>query len=388
MAVFRFIITLLTVSLLASACNALAAPEIVQPAAGSTLSGSAQTFSWSLNDVEESEIDKWWLYVGTSVGARDIANSGDLGKDTEYDVIGMPIDGSIVHIRLWYFRSARWSYVDSSYIAATIDAEVATPAMISPAGGSELNGASVSFEWRDNNTPVNFWWLYLGSRQGSRDIYDSGRDIRSQTSVTVNQLPVDGSTIYARLWFHTAADGWQYADTEYFTGDDVDDGPDPDSRYAASRFLAQATFGPTPDSVQQLLNSSYADWIAAQQALPLNTLLQAFDEQQALNPDSAPSRDWIFESFWRRSVTAEDQLRQRVAFALSQLFVISLRDGGVASAPRGAADFYSRLEQHAFGNFRQLLEEVTLHPMMGLYLSHLGNEKGDPGHAALYHWFV
>jgi len=345
MAVFRFIFILLTVSLLASACNALAAPEINQPATGSTLSGSAQTFSWSPNDVEESgdnaEVAKWWLYVGTSVGAGDIANSGDLGKDTEYEVIGLPIDGSIVHIRLWYFSSARWSYVDSSYIAATIDAEVATPVMISPASGSELNGASASFEWRDNNTPVNFWWLYLGSRQGSNDIYDSGRDVRSQTSVTVNQLPVDGSTIYARLWFRTTADGWQYADTEYFTAnDDVDDEPDPDSPHAASRFLAQATFGPTPDSVQQLLNSSYADWIATQQALPLNTLLQAFDEQQALNPDSAPSRDWIFESYWRRSVTAEDQLRQRVAFALSQLFVISLRDGGVASAPRGAADFY------------------------------------------------
>jgi len=136
-----------------------------------------------------------------------------------------------------------------------------------------------------------------------------------------------------------------------------DDTVYPDSPYAASRFLAQATFGPTPGSVQQLMNSSYADWIATQQALPLNTLLQAFDESQALNPDSAPSRDWIFESFWRRSVTAEDQLRQRVAFALSQLFVISLRDGGVANSPRGAADFYSRLEQHAFGNFRQLLEE-------------------------------
>ena len=73
----------------------------------------------------------------------------------------------------------------------------------------------------------------------------------------------------------------------------------------------------------------------------------------------------------------DDQLRQRIAFALSQIFVISLRDGGVANSPRGAADFYSRLEQQAFGNFRNLLEEVTLHPAMGMYLSHLGNQKGD-----------
>lgn len=147
--------------------------------------------------------------------------------------------------------------------------------------------------------------------------------------------------------------------------------------FEASRFLAHATFGPTLETIQQLQNTTYGDWIAEQMSLPYKTLREAFDEQQQLNPDSAPSRDWIFESFWRRSVVNEDQLRQRVAFALSQLFVISLRDGGVASMPRGAADFYSRLEQHAFGNFRELLEVVALHPVMGLYLSHLGNEKGD-----------
>ena len=148
--------------------------------------------------------------------------------------------------------------------------------------------------------------------------------------------------------------------------------------YAASRFLAQTTFGPTTEAIEQLRLSTYDDWITNQFEMPAKTLRDDFDALQALNPDSAPSRDWIFESFWRRSVTSEDQLRQRVAFALSQLFVISLRDGGVAAFPRGAADFYSRLELNAFGNFRTLLEEVTLHPMMGAYLSHLGNEKGDP----------
>lgn len=149
------------------------------------------------------------------------------------------------------------------------------------------------------------------------------------------------------------------------------------TRFNASRFLAQSTFGPTMAAIDALYESDYESWISEQVALPYKTLREDFDDQQLLNPESAPSRDWIFESFWRRSVINEDQLRQRVAFALSQLFVISLRDGGVASSVRGAADFYSRLEQQAFGNFRTLLEEVTLHPVMGLYLSHLGNEKGD-----------
>jgi len=119
MAVYRSILILLTVWLLASGSNALAAPEITQPSAGSTLSSSAQTFTWSLNDVDAVEVDQWWLYVGTSIGARDIANSGDLGKDTEYDVIGMPTDGSIVHTRLWYHTAADgWQSEDYEYITS------------------------------------------------------------------------------------------------------------------------------------------------------------------------------------------------------------------------------------------------------------------------------
>ncbi|MBX2886868.1 MAG: hypothetical protein KTR32_43375 [Granulosicoccus sp.] len=223
MAVYRFVLRFLTICMLACASNVLSASEIVQPLAGSTLSGSTQTFTFSPDD---TDVTQRWLYVGTSVGASDIANSGNLGVRTEYDVVGIPIDGSIVHARLWYFSSERWNYVDNSYTAATVDAEATTPAMISPAGGSVLAGASVDFQWHDNNTPVSYWWLYIGSRKGGSDLYDSGRDLRNKTSVTVDQLPVDGSTVYVRLWFYTAADRWQYADTEYLTAEGTTDGGD------------------------------------------------------------------------------------------------------------------------------------------------------------------
>lgn len=146
----------------------------------------------------------------------------------------------------------------------------------------------------------------------------------------------------------------------------------------ASRFLAQTTFGPTTAAIDDLLRTSYSRWIDAQIDLPMSSMLDAFDTLQLANPTSAPSRDWVFESFWTQAVKAEDQLRQRMAFALSQIFVISLREGAVASFPRGVADFYTQLASGAFGNFRNLLEQVTLHPMMGAYLSHLGNEKGNP----------
>ena len=77
---------------------------------------------------------------------------------------------------------------------------------------------------------------------------------------------------------------------------------------------------------------------------------------------------------WWYSTVQQDQLRQRVAFALSQIFVVST-NGDVSHFPKGIASYYDMLARNAFGNFRQLLEDVTLHPMMGVYLTHIGNHK-------------
>jgi len=84
-------------------------------------------------------------------------------------------------------------------------------------------------------------------------------------------------------------------------------------------------------------------------------------------------REW-----WRNAVTADDQLRQRVAFALSELFVISDHNADVEDFAIGTAGYYDLLVRNALGNYRQLLEEVTLSPLMGVYLSHLSNAKADP----------
>jgi uncharacterized protein (DUF1800 family) len=68
-----------------------------------------------------------------------------------------------------------------------------------------------------------------------------------------------------------------------------------------------------------------------------------------------------------------------VAYALSQIFVVSLQQKSIANAKSNAtADFYDMLSRDAFGNFRTLIEDVTLHPAMGQYLSALGNSKEDP----------
>jgi len=76
-------------------------------------------------------------------------------------------------------------------------------------------------------------------------------------------------------------------------------------------------------------------------------------------------------------VTGPDQLRQRVAFALSEIFVISDVNGTISNAQEGAANYYDVLVNGAFGNFRTLLENVALSPMMGIYLSSLRNAKAQ-----------
>lgn len=80
--------------------------------------------------------------------------------------------------------------------------------------------------------------------------------------------------------------------------------------------------------------------------------------------------------WWRQAIQAEDQLRQRVAFALSQILVVSAHDG-LSAEQFGLANYYDILLRNAFGNYRDLLEEVTRNPVMGEYLSMKGNRKPD-----------
>ena len=146
----------------------------------------------------------------------------------------------------------------------------------------------------------------------------------------------------------------------------------PESR-EASRFLLQSTFGPDRDAIKALTGTTPAAWIDAQMALPASTQL-AYVKQNSNGSDKR-ARHYIW---WQNAVEAEDQLRQRMAFALSQIFVISDLDYALSNSQYGMASFYDTLVEHAFGSYRELLESVTLHPAMGIYLSHVRNEKADP----------
>lgn len=145
----------------------------------------------------------------------------------------------------------------------------------------------------------------------------------------------------------------------------------------ASRFLQQSSFGPNSNEIANLSNLGYSNWISAQFSAPQKLHKTYMDSAAAKlsNGLKGLSQNQFLESFWQQAITGEDQLRQRVSFALSQILVISFQDGNVSNYPRGVAGYYDTLASHAFGNFRDLLEAVSRHPMMGLYLTSLRNQK-------------
>ena len=163
------------------------------------------------------------------------------------------------------------------------------------------------------------------------------------------------------------------------TGSDV-----PASREAAARFLTQASFGPTDASVQRVMDLGYGQWIEEQLTKPITkhqanweTLDAVAKAASGATASTTVGPDGVTHSFWRGAIAGEDQLRQRVAFALSQIFVISLQDGNLSNNPRAVANYYDMLAVNGLGNYRDLIEDISLHPMMGTYLTSLGNRKAD-----------
>jgi len=144
----------------------------------------------------------------------------------------------------------------------------------------------------------------------------------------------------------------------------------------SSRILTQATFGPTAEEINRLQSMGTAAWFNDQFAKPQTLHLVYMNDALASMPAGQQlSENQFLESFWQQAITGEDQLRQRVTYALSQIFVISFQNDVLATMPRGVAHYYDTLSAFAFGNFRDLLEAVTRNPMMGVYLSSLRNEK-------------
>ncbi|SIT07857.1 DUF1800 family protein [Achromobacter sp. MFA1 R4] len=149
----------------------------------------------------------------------------------------------------------------------------------------------------------------------------------------------------------------------------------------ASRFLAQATFGPTPADIQAVVRDGYAAWLDAQLAMPPSQthfdwllLQQKNTEAFKGNGINAP----LESTLWRKFISAPDQVRTRVAFSLSEIFVVGVSSITASWPLFGAAGFMDLLAEHALGNYQDLLTAVTRNLSMGCMLTYRGNRKEDP----------
>lgn len=161
--------------------------------------------------------------------------------------------------------------------------------------------------------------------------------------------------------------------------------PEPLTEMQAARFLSQASFGPSRPEIDALVASSLEQWFLTELDKPASLHLQDVlsfypDDGNFRDENNNPLQELVFrasDSFWEKAVAGDDQLRQRMAFALSQILVIS-RQSMLGQFSHTIAAYMDILTRGAFGNFRDLLEDVTYSPAMAVYLTYLRNEKADP----------
>lgn len=147
----------------------------------------------------------------------------------------------------------------------------------------------------------------------------------------------------------------------------------------AVRLLKQSTFGPSLTSVDELLTLGAEGWFQKQKTMDKSTwdALRDIVGTSVGDPKGAPNgREWIPELFLETAQNSPDQLRHRIAYVLSQLFVVSTRTD-LGHRDNAFTTYWDTLASHAFGNFRDLLENITTHPTMGHYLNMMGNKKTD-----------
>ncbi|WP_331351433.1 DUF1800 domain-containing protein [Cellvibrio sp. UBA7671] len=168
----------------------------------------------------------------------------------------------------------------------------------------------------------------------------------------------------------------------------IKDSPNYTSAKEAARFLAQTTFGPTAKDIDRIVRIGKTAWLDEQFSKPQTKHLLLLDQRfEQIGFVVQPEQDDSDEGYlrdlqrsdiwWEVALWGEDQLRQRIAYSLSQILVISNVSDVLYNDTRGIANYQDILAQHAFGNYRDLLKAVTLNPMMGEYLSMVRNEKAD-----------
>ncbi len=138
---------------------------------------------------------------------------------------------------------------------------------------------------------------------------------------------------------------------------------------AAARLLMQGTMGTSLSDLSTAAGESYGAWFAAQAAAAPSLELPRVKSRANTDRLSA---------WWYNAVNGPDQLRQRMAFALSEIFVVSNVNNAVGDHAQPLANYYDLLATNALGNFRTLIGAVSTSPVMGEYLTYFRNQLPNP----------
>lgn len=146
-----------------------------------------------------------------------------------------------------------------------------------------------------------------------------------------------------------------------------------------ARLTTQATFGVTWQELNDIARQGSVQWLDAQLREPATFSQPVIDDlvrRKEAGEFTGVARIRRY-AWWHNAIRGKDQLRQRVAFALSEIFVVGDSIDAFMNDPYALGTYNDTLLTHAFGNYRDLLLAVTLHPAMGTYLSHVNNRKAD-----------
>jgi len=169
---------------------------LTSPAASATLAGPSVTFDWSA--ATGSSVKGYFLHLGsTGAGSYNLLNSAEYSTSTTtVSISGLPLNGETIYARVFTDYNGTHLYQDYTFTAAK------QAALTTPKPGSTLAGATVTFDWSTaTGSNVKGYFLHMGTTGvGSMNLLNSAEYSTSTKSATVNNLPVNGATIYARMF--------------------------------------------------------------------------------------------------------------------------------------------------------------------------------------------
>ncbi len=178
---------------------------IVSPANGATgINPAAALLQWT----PSKSATTYEAWIGTSAGAKDVYDTGQLSGTTA--TVSNLVPKTTYWVRMWVNRSGIWSYTDSSFTTA-LPGIVVAPAN----GATGVNPGAVTITWTPDSTAI-VYYPYLGTSQGANDVFNYGEQPAASTSVIARQL-ASYTTYWVRMWIKRSA-GWGYTDSHFTTG--------------------------------------------------------------------------------------------------------------------------------------------------------------------------